>query len=281
MDSNFNLFDSHEFGELKMFQSPEFGEMQTLVAETKVFFPAIRCAQILGYQNPRDAIFRHCKREGVVNHDVPTSGGIQTVKFITEGNLYRLIIRSKLPEAQRFESWVCDEILPSIRKQGFYIDPTRILDPDVIIQLANRVKELQRLLNISTEKNQFLSQQVVELQPKATYYDEILSCPEPIAVTLIAQDYGMSAVEFNKLLERLKVQHYLPLQKVWVLSKKYLGNGYTRILPLKIDKRLHKNHMYWTQKGRLFLYNLLKDHGIYPDIEKDSDDSEDDEQYPF
>jgi len=262
-----------EFG-LKTFRSPEFGELTPFVVDSKVYFPAIRCAQILGYSNPKEAVLRHCKPEGVVRHDVPTNGGMQPMKFISEGNLYRLIIRSKLPGAQYFEHWVFDEILPTIRKQGFFIDPARVLDPDVIIQLANRVKELQNQLNITSEKNQVLTQQIDELQPKADYCDLILSCPDPITITEIAQDYGYSASAFNTLLQKLKIQHYLPLRKVWVLNTKYLGNGYTRILPIKTDTRHVKNHMYWTQKGRLFLYNFLKENGILPTIETESQDED-------
>ena len=257
---------------LQVFHSNQFGDLQTLIVDGKVLFRASQVAEKLGYLRPSDAVKQHCK--GSAKYRVPTNGGMQEVYFIPEGDLYRLIFRSKLPLAQRFESWVVDKILPTIRKQGFYVDPQRILDPDVIIQLANRVKELQAQLSNQTEQNQILSQQVEELKPKANYYDLILSCPDPISVTEIAQDYGFTAVEFNRLLKRLKVQHYLPLRKVWVLNKKFLGFGYTRILPLQIDSMHVKHHMYWTQKGRLFLYNLLKENGIYPDIEKMFGDDE-------
>ena len=106
--------------QVQLFQSPEFGEFQTLEIDGKVFFPATRSAEILGYQNPRDAIVRHCRQEGVVKHDVFGQTGRKEAKFIDEGNLYRLITHSKLPSAERFEKWVFDEVLPSIRKNGFY-----------------------------------------------------------------------------------------------------------------------------------------------------------------
>lgn len=114
---------------LTVYKNNEFGELEILWENEKAYFPAIQCAEILGYSNPRDAIYRHCKIDGVVKHDVVSSTTNQygittfqnvTKKFITEGNLYRLIVRSKLEAAQRFESWVFDEVLPSIRKTGSY-----------------------------------------------------------------------------------------------------------------------------------------------------------------
>lgn len=115
--------------ELKVFQNSEFGELGVLIIDGKEFFPASQCAKILGYTNPRDAIKRHCKSEGVVKHDGVsyttnqhgfTSQQITEIKYISEGNLYRLIIRSKLPSAEKFERWVFDEVLPELRKNGSY-----------------------------------------------------------------------------------------------------------------------------------------------------------------
>ena len=107
--------------EMQVFQNSEFGELGVLEIEGKPWFPATACAKILGYANPRDAIGRHCVEDGVVKHDVIDNlGRTQSTKFITEGNLYRLITHSKLPAAERFEKWVFDEVLPSIRKTGGY-----------------------------------------------------------------------------------------------------------------------------------------------------------------
>lgn len=105
--------------ELKVFSSSEFGELGVMIIDGKEYFPATQCAVVLGYKNPKDAIIRHCR--GVVKHDLPTNGGIQTVNYIPEGDLYRLIVSSKLPAAEKFERWVFDEVLPSIRKNGGYI----------------------------------------------------------------------------------------------------------------------------------------------------------------
>ncbi|WP_342512839.1 ORF6C domain-containing protein [Sporosarcina sp. FSL K6-1522] len=106
--------------QLQIFNHEKFGGLEILTVEGKEHFPANDVAKKLGYSNPSDAVNRHCRSEGVVFHEVLTTGGKQQKKFISEGNLYRLITNSKLPDAERFEVWVFDEVLPSIRKTGSY-----------------------------------------------------------------------------------------------------------------------------------------------------------------
>ncbi len=105
--------------ELKVFSSTEFGELGVMLIDGKEYFPANQCASILGYAVPKDAITRHCK--GALKRRLPTNGGVQEVKLIPEGDLYRLIVSSKLPQAEKFERWVFDEVLPSIRHSGGYV----------------------------------------------------------------------------------------------------------------------------------------------------------------
>lgn len=107
--------------ELQIFNSEEFGEVRTIEIDGKPYFVGTDVAKALGYNNPRDAVSRHCK--GVVKHDTPTSSGVQLMSYINEGDLYRLIMKSKLPSAEKFESWVMDEVLPTIRKTGSYQKP--------------------------------------------------------------------------------------------------------------------------------------------------------------
>lgn len=105
--------------QLKIFGNEAFGEIRTLETDDgKVLFCASDVASALGYSNKRDAISRHCK--GVVKCDALTNGGKQSLSFIPEGDVYRLIAHSKLPKAVEFESWVFDEVLPTIRKTGSY-----------------------------------------------------------------------------------------------------------------------------------------------------------------
>ncbi len=116
--------------DLKVFSNSEFGELGVMVIDDKEWFPATQCASILGYSNPRDAIKRHCKSDGVVKYDgvsyTTNQHGVTTqqtveIKYINEGNLYRLIVHSKLPKAVEFEKWIFDTVLPSIRHNGGYI----------------------------------------------------------------------------------------------------------------------------------------------------------------
>ena len=102
--------------EIQIFKNEQFGQIRTIDENGKVLFCAKDVAEALGYSNTRDAINRHCK--GVVKRDAPTSSGKQSMSFIPEGDIYRLAASSELPGADAFESWIFDEVLPSIRKHG-------------------------------------------------------------------------------------------------------------------------------------------------------------------
>ena len=122
--------------DIKIFEHEKFGKLEIYVDENKKeWFPATEIAEILGYKNPQEAIRKHCKEKGCVIRSVLTNGGNQQKKYIDEGNLYRLLSKSKLKEAEKFETWVFDEVLPMIRKTGMYmtdniweqlsVDPTK------------------------------------------------------------------------------------------------------------------------------------------------------------
>lgn len=111
---------------LEVFSSPEFGQMRILAENGKYLFCASDAATALGYSNPRSALQRHCK--GVVKRDTLTSGGTQTLSYISEGDLYRLIVHSKLSGAEKFEHWIFDEVLPCIRKHGGYMTDNLIIE---------------------------------------------------------------------------------------------------------------------------------------------------------
>jgi len=265
---------------LQIFNNTEFGELGVLVIDGKEYFPASECARILGYSNPRDAILRHCKPEGVVKHDgvslTTNQYGISTEQmvektYITEGNLYRLIIRSKLPAAERFERWIFDEVLPTIRKHGLYatekVLDEILADPDYGIRLFSELKaERERRKALEMENAQH-KQIIGELRPKASYYDLILQNKSLVPISKIAKDYGMSGKAFNKLLHELGVQY--KMGDTWLLYQQYADQGYTQSRTHAIDAEKSRMHTYWTQKGRLFLYDLLKNRrGLLPMIER-------------
>lgn len=132
--------------DLKVFQNSDFGELSVMMIDGKEYFPAIQCAKILGYTNPRKAIRDHC--EGGIIRSLPTNGGVQDVKYIPEGDLYRLIIRSKLPAAKKFERWVFDEVLPEIRRSGGYggINLEEVIARAVSTAVSETVKAIKPLL---------------------------------------------------------------------------------------------------------------------------------------
>lgn len=227
-------------------------------------------AEILGYTNPRKALIDHVDSEdkGVTKCD--TLGGTQEMTVINESGLYSLILSSKLPKAKEFKRWVTSEVLPSIRKHGAYAVDELINDPELAIKAFTALKE-ERMKNKQLETTVAVqTQQISELKPKATYYDVILNCKDLVSATEIAKDYGKSAKWLNNLLHELGVQ--FKQGGIWLLYQSYAECGYTST---KTHSYLDENggnhakvHTYWTQKGRIFIYNLLKGEGILPNVEK-------------
>lgn len=198
-----------------------------------------------------------------------TLGGSQDLTIINESGLYSLILSSKLPNAKLFKRWVTSEVLPAIRKHGLYAIDDILENPDIAIQALTKLKEERAARKALELDNQVKSQQIAELQPKATYYDLILQCKDLLSVTEIAKDYGLSAKAMNTILHNLGVQ--FNQSGVWFLYAKYQHEGYTQTKTQNYNRpdgtQGSKVHTYWTQKGRLFIYNLLKSEGILPIIE--------------
>lgn len=257
---------------IQVFNNPEFGDIRTIEIDGKPYFVGTDVAKSLGYVETAKAIRTHCK--GVSEMDIPSRGGIQRMKIIPEGDLYRLIMKSKLPSAEKFESWVMDEVLPSIRKTGAYTwNPQNMTDYEI---MAAGLEASQRVIakkekEIKFKDKQLMVQQEVisELQPKADYVDMILKCQSLVLTTQIAKDYGMSARAFNKLLHELGIQYKVGDQ--WVLYAKYQACGYVHSTTYEYTRRGGivgvKMRTEWTQKGRLFLYETLKKEGYLPLIE--------------
>jgi prophage antirepressor-like protein len=258
--------------QLQQFHNSEFGSLEIIIIDGKPYFPATECAKALGYRNPHDAIAKHCKRDGLAKregvtkttnqHGFSTNQKVEKT-YINEGNLYRLIIRSKLPAAVRFEEWVCDEILPSIRKFGIYATDDTV---ESMLRSPEFTEALLQSLAEERKKTIMLEDLTEELAPKALYCDIILRSKNVVPVSLIAKDYGMSAAAFNRLLHDLGVQY--KIAKTWLLYQQDAGNGYTQTRTYPINESISAMHTCWTQKGRLFLYETLKSWWILPLIEK-------------
>jgi len=249
--NNQNFFSANtQKSVIRQFHNDEFGDLEVLLDDGKPYFPATECAKILGYKNPQKAVRDHCK--GVNESFIPSSGGSQRTNFISEGDLYRLIIRSKLPAAVRFETWVFDTVLPSVRKYGGYIMSDKLEEMVTNPEFAAAL--IEQLQN-EKAKN-------AELEPKAKYYDKLLRCKKTIPISLIAKDYGMSASDFNNLLHDFGVQY--KIAGTWLLYQKYAGMGYTQTRTYHYGEDAVALHTCWTQRGRLFIYNYLASYGITP-----------------
>ena len=227
---------------------------------------------VLEIGNSRDVMARLDSDEKGVDI-IDTPGGKQEVSIINESGLYSVILVSRKPEAKKFKRWVTHEVLPSIRRHGLYATDELLANPDFLIQAlqelkAERAKNVELTTTISIQE-----QQIAEMKPKASYYDVVLNCKDAVSITTIAKDYGKSGRWFNEYLHNLGVQ--FRQGKIWLLYQKYAQHGYTTTKThtyLGNDGTMHsKVHTYWTQKGRLFIYELLKDHGILPLIEQESE----------
>ncbi|HGF8068977.1 TPA: phage antirepressor KilAC domain-containing protein [Enterococcus faecium] len=236
----------------------EHNEVRTFLENDIPYFVANDVAKTLGYKNPSDATNKHCKK-AVKTWGSDSLGRRQSFKVIPESDVYRLIIKSNLPSAEKFESWVMEEVLPQIRKHGMYATDELLNNPDLLIEVATKLKE-ERTLRLVAE------QKVAEMQPKVNYHDIILANKSVTPISFIAKNYGMSAIQMNKLLHDFGIQYRQG--KAWLLYAKYQNEGYTHIemVPVQGTDNL-KPIMKWTQKGHLFLYNFLKEHDILPNIE--------------
>ena len=253
--------------ELQTFKHEGFGEIRTLEINGEPWFVGKDVASVLGYSNSRKALLDHVDDEdkGVTNCD--TLGGIQKMNIINESGLYSLILSSKLPQAKAFKRWVTSEVLPAIRKQGSYSlgVPTNFRDA---LYLAY---QQQVTIEALETENAFKDQKIAELQPKADYLDTILQSKSLMTITQIAKDYGMSARTMNKKLHALGVQYKQGSQ--WFLYAKYQNRSYTSSETISVIQSDGREKVVmntkWTLKGRIFLYNLLKEEGILPMIEKE------------
>jgi len=273
---------------IQVFKNDIFGAVRIIEVDGIPYFVGKDVAEILGYSNASKALADHVDDEDKLNNESLSSLGQRGGWLINESGVYALVFGSKLQKAKEFKHWVTSEVLPSIRKHGAYMtEPTLdrlINDPDLVIGLATQLKEERAKVQIEkernaqlTEKNEELhiknlqqSQQIDKLKPVAAYAQMILNSPGLITATQIAKDYGKSAVWLNRMLKGLGVQYLQNGQ--WLLYAKYAGYGYTHTkmvdYPGGDGIRDSKPFTMWTQKGRMFIYELLKKNGIVPMIEQ-------------
>lgn len=254
--------------EIKIFENEQFGKVRILEIENEPYFVGKDVAEILGYTNTRKALIDHVDEEDKTSNETLRVNGTN-LTLINESGLYSLILKSKLLQARQFKRWVTNEVLPSIRKHGVYATDELLNNPDFLIDALTKLKE-EREKRIALEiDNNIKAQQIGELKPKADYVDKILKSKSLMTITQIAKDYGMSGTKLNSILHDLRIQYKQSNQ--WLLYSKYHDKGYTHSESFVVNQadgttktRLTTK---WTNKGRLFLYELLKNNGYLPLIE--------------
>lgn len=203
--------------ELTIFKNEDFGEVRIIEIDGKPYFVANDVANALGYASPKDAVSRHCK--GALNHRHLTNGGEQEMKIIPEGDVYRLIIRSSLPGAEKFECWVFDEVIPSIRRTGGY-------------NLPQSYAEALRALADKAEKMEALQKQNQLMQPKAEFFDAVTDSKTAIPLGDVAKILNMG-IGRNKLFEFLRQKNILTYDNR--PYQKYIDAGYFRVIEQKYE----------------------------------------------
>ena len=248
---------------IQIFENNEFGKVRTIQIDGQTWFVGKDVTTILGYSNASEALKYHVDEEDKLNSKMLSSLGQRGGWLINESGLYSLILSSKLPTAKAFKRWVTSEILPSIRANGAYFTDELLRrineDSEVIEKLVSR-------LVAERQKTCALLDYVEEAAPKVRYYDVILQCPEAVQVSIIAKDYGYSAIAFNKLLYKLRVQ--FKIGNTWLLYKEHQGNAYTITNTYTKNGKVTSIHTCFTQRGRFWLYELLKANGILPEAER-------------
>ena len=209
--------------ELQIFNNEEFGSVRTITKDNKTYFVGNDVAKALGYSETAKAIRTHCK--GVSEMDIPTNGGVQTMKMITEGDIYRLVIKSQLPQAEKFESWVFDNILPSIRKNGGYIANQEQMTPEQIVANALIVAQ-----NIISQKDR----QIEEMKPKADFFDAVAGSKTAISMNEVAKVLNIKGYGRNNLFEFLRENKVLDRWNV--PYQRYVDNGWFRVIEQHYQK---------------------------------------------
>ncbi|WP_420974856.1 phage antirepressor [Bacillus thuringiensis] len=261
--------------QLQVFDNEEFGRVRTVTKGEEVLFVAKDICEVLEIKQSSVAL-KKLEEEEKAMINIHTLGGIQDTWGINESGLYSLIMTSRKPQAKAFKKWVTSEVLPSIRKHGAYMTPNTInallQDPDLIIGLASQLKQEQQARQVAEQKNLMLTQQIAENASKITYLDQILQSQDTVTVSQVAADYGLSAVKLNKILNDEKIQY--KVNKQWLLYSKYQNKGYTKSQTVDVThsdgSRSVKMNTRWTQKGRVFIHDILTKRGIIPEMDREA-----------
>ena len=248
---------THETSKVKVYEHPLFGKVRMFVQDGKTWFCGTDIATSLGYSNTRKAILDHCKSQGVTIRDTPTNSGVQQMKFISEGNVYRLTAKSQMPKADDFESWIFDEIVPSVVNTGSYsVQPqTPQTYLEALKALVSSEEEKQRL----AQEKQRLEEKNAKLQPKADFADAAFATDDKV-------DIGMSAKILklgfgrNTLFEKLRKAGVFFANRNEP-KQRFIDAGYFEMKEKFIERNNHPGFVVTkvlvTQKGLAYLNHLF------------------------
>ncbi|MEG2787929.1 MAG: phage antirepressor KilAC domain-containing protein [Romboutsia sp.] len=232
---------------MEIFTSKEFGDLRIIDVNDKKYFDAIPIAKTLGYLNPYDAVNRHCKKEGIVFHEVGVETGkyrsgdsnIQFVskKFIDEGNLYRLIIKSKLKKAKKFEKWVFEEVIPTIRSHGAYMDECRIDEvlnnPNFLNKLVEKLSSEKSKRSEAERKVNLLKENIIANKPYVDFSKTVSNVNGAISIGSFAKLLSNNDINIgrNRLYRWFRENGYLIKRGKEKNNpkQKYIDRGFFRV----------------------------------------------------
>ncbi len=280
---NSNELEGSSMNKLSVFNSNEFGNVRVLKINNEPWFVGKDICIVFGDTNYRRSLSKIDDDEKGVSQ-IDTPGGKQNMIVINESGLYSLLftmeprkanmdidlVEERVKKLKRFKRWVTGEVLPAIRKHGVYATEAMLADPDTLIAALMELKAEREKRKQLTATINVQNQQIAEMQPKVSYYDVVLNCKDLVAISTISKDYGWSARKMNRYLHEKGIQ--FKQGDIWLLYQKHAKQGYTstKVHPYNgKDGTVHtRPHTYWTQKGRLFIYSVLKADGIIPLIEQ-------------
>lgn len=234
---------------VQIFENKYFSSVRTMLIDGKPYFCGIDIANALGYAKPRNALSNHCK--GVTKTVTPSNGGNQQTAFIPEGDVYRLIIRSKLPNADKFERWIFDEVLPQIRQTGGYI-PTNSKDDELTI-MAKAHQILEKTLS---QKDNLIS----VLQPKADVYDTVMDSDGTFSINQLAKLVGIGEYKLFEFMRNHKILFYQGHDNV--PYERFRSGGYFKVIDTVAPDGVAHSVTRVTQKGVDYMVKLLRKYEV-------------------
>lgn len=195
--------------ELRIFEKAEFGSVRVVMKGGEPWFVASDVAKALGYENPSRDVQRHCKKVNKITQTTDSVVPPLTVLIIPESDVYRLVMRSNLPAATEFQDWICEEVIPSIRRTGGYLATKPDDTPESI--MARAVLIAQDTIKRLEDRNSELEGAVSEMKPKALFADSVASSTSSILVGQLAALIRQNGVDMgqNRLFEWMRGRGYL------------------------------------------------------------------------